>query len=145
MQSLLGWLLIVFPGILYAGQLISSVSFPLAQRLGLQEDPNETDAILQRAERYAAYWDLVTMIWMPLAGVLMAIKHPAWPLCAFFGGAVYFDAAGREAAKILSFKHEGIRTGSPRQHRFFLATYVIMAVLAVVAVFYSVAELSNGL
>lgn len=145
MQLVLGWLLIVFPGILYAGQLISSVSFPLAQRLGLQEDPVATDAVLQRAERYAAYWDLLTLGWLPLAGVLMVINHAAWPLCGLIGGAIYLDAAGREAAKILSFKHEGIRMGSPRQHRFFLSTYVIMAALAIVAVSYSIAEISNGL
>ncbi len=145
MQLFLGWLLIVFPGILYAAQLISSVSFPLAQRLGLQEDPVATDAVLQRAERYAAYWDLLTLAWLPLAGVLMVMNHAAWPLCGLFGGAIYLDAAGREAAKILSFKHEGIRMGSPRQHRFFLSTYVIMAALAIVAVSYSIAEISNGL
>ncbi len=144
MQQFLGWLLIFFPGILYTGQIISSVNFPLAQRLGLQENPDDTDPLLQRAERYTAYWDLVTLCWMPLSGVLMVINNSAWPLIAFFGGAIYLDTAGREAVKILSFKHEGIRIGSPNQHKVFFSTYFIMAVLAIVALIYALREIGNG-
>ena len=145
MQLFLGWLLIIFPGILYVGQLISSVNFTLAQKLGLQEDPDEADLLLQRAEKYTAYWDLVTLVWLPLSGVLMVINNSSWPLFAFFGGAIYLDTAGREAAKILSFKHEGIRIGSPKQHRLFFSTYLIMAVLAIVVVVYSIGEICNEL
>ena len=136
-QQLIGWLLIIFPGILFVGQIISSVNFSLAQRLGLQENPNETDPLLQRAEKYIAYWDLITMGWLPLSGILMVINNSAWPLVAFFGSAIYLDAAGREAAKILSFKHEGIRIGSLKQQRFFFSTYIIMAVISIVVLAYS--------
>jgi len=79
MQLLLGWLLIIFPGILFVGQIISSLNFELAQKLGLQEKPETADALLQRAEQYAAYWDLVTLIWLPLSGILMIINNPLWP------------------------------------------------------------------
>lgn len=137
MQIVLGWILIIFPGILLVGQLISSVNFSLAQKLGLQENPEEADPLLQRAERYVAYWDLVTLVWLPLAGVLMVLDHPAWPLVALFGGAIYIDTAGREAAKNLSFKHEGFRIGPPKQQKFFFATYIMMAVLGIVVVAYS--------
>lgn len=145
MQLFLGWLLIIFPGILYVGQLISSVNFPLAQKLGLQESPDETDQLLQRTEKYTAYWDLVTLVWLPLSGVLMVINNAAWPLVAFFGGAIYLDAAGREAAKILSFKHEGIRIGPPKQHKIFFTTYIVMAVLGIVVTTYSLGTLCNAL
>ena len=145
MQTFLGWLLIVLPGFLYAGQIISTVNFPLAQKMGLQEDPFETDALLQRAERYAAYWDLVTLGWLPLAGVLLVLNHAAWPLLALFGGAIYLDTAGREAAKLLSLKHEGVRIGPPKQHRLFFSTYLIMAALAIISVTYSVWEICNEL
>ncbi|MDX1734314.1 MAG: hypothetical protein R3228_08100 [Halioglobus sp.] len=141
MQQTLGWVLIIFPGILFTGQLISSVNFDLAQRLGLQENPAHTDALVQRAERYAAYWDLLTLGWLPLAGVLMLLQHHAWPPLALFGAAIYLDTAGREAAKALSFRHEGLRTGAERQRRFFFSTYVLMALLALVALFYSVGAL----
>lgn len=145
MQLILGWLLIIFPGILYVGQLISSVNFSLAQKLGLQENPDETDLLLQRAEKYTAYWDLVTLIWMPLSGVFMVIDNPAWPLFALFAGAIFIDTAGREAAKILSFKHEGVRIGTPKQQRLFFASYYIMLALGIVVVVYSVVQIWNGL
>ena len=144
MQVLLGWFLIIFPGILLVGQIISSINFTLAQKLGLQEDPDETDPLLQRAERYTAYWDLITLVWLPLSGVLMVLNNPAWPLVAFFGGTIYVDAAGREVVKILSFKHEGIRIGSPKQHRVFFATYIVMALFGIVVVTYSLGSLSNA-
>ena len=145
MQLTLGWLLIIFPGILYVGQLISSVNFSLAQKLGLQETPDETDRLLQRAEKYTAYWDLVTLIWMPLSGVLMVVNSPAWPLFALFAGAIFIDSAGREAVKILSFKHEGVRIGAPKQQRLFFATYYIMLALGIVVVVYSAGIIWNGL
>ena len=143
MQLLLGWLLIIFPGLLYVGQIISSVNFSLAQKLGLQENPDETDLLLQRAEKYTAYWDLITLVWLPISGILMVMNNSLWPLFALFGGAIYLDTAGREAAKILSFKHEGIRIGSPRQSRIFFSTYIIMAVLAIIVVVYSIMEIYN--
>lgn len=143
MQLWLGWVLIIFPGILFVGQIISSIDFSFAQKIGLQESPDEADPLLQRAERYSAYWDLVTLGWLPLSGVLMVFNHSAWPLVAFFGGAIYLDSAGREAAKILSFKHEGIRIGAPKQHRFFFATYIFMALLAVAIIFYSIRIIIN--
>lgn len=145
MQLFLGWLLIIFPGILYAVQFISSVNFSLAQKLGLQEDPAESDLLLQRAERYTAYWDMVTLGWMPLSGLLMVLNISIWPLFALIGGAIYLDAAGREAAKILSFKHESIRIGPPRQQRLFFITYYIMAALAIVTIVYSAAVIWNQL
>jgi len=142
-QLLLGWLLIIFPGLLYVGQIISSVNFSLAQKLGLQENPDETDLLLQRAEKYTAYWDLITLVWLPISGILMVMNNSLWPLFALFGGAIYLDTAGREAAKILSFKHEGIRIGSLRQSRIFFSIYIIMAVLAIIVVVYSIMEIYN--
>lgn len=145
MQVFIGWLLIIFPGILFVAQIISSVNFSLAQKLGLQEDPKETDPLLQRAEQYTAYWDLVTLGWLPLSGILMVINHSAWPLLAFFGGAIYLDTAGREAVKTLSFKHEGIRIGTPKQQLFFFLTYIVMAVIAVIVLAYSLTAICNDL
>jgi len=141
MQYLLGGILIIFPGILFIGQVISSLNFSLAQKLGLQEAPEETDSLVQTAERYTAYWDLVTMVWMPVSGLLMVMNHSTWPFVSIIAGAIYVDTAGREAAKILSFKHAGLRVGPPRQHRFFLSTYLIMAILGIVAIAYALMKM----
>lgn len=141
MQLFLGWLLIIFPGILYIGQIISSLNFQLAQKLGLQEKPEAADAILQRAERYTAYWDLVTLVWLPVSGILMILDLPLWPYVSLIGGAIYFDASGREAAKILSFKHEGINTGTAQEQKLFFATYIVMAIIGVVVMVYSLSNM----
>jgi len=145
MQQILGWILIIFPGILLVTQLISSVNFTLAQKLGLQEKPEETDTLLQRAEKYTAYWDLVTLLWLPVAGALMVLNISVWPIVAFFGATIYLDAAGREAAKILSFKHEGVRIGPPVQQRLFFITYIVMAILGIIVIAYSIKPILNVL
>ena len=62
MQITIGWACLILGAFLYIAQLISSIDFKLAQQLGIQENPEETDSILQTAERYTALWDLVTPV-----------------------------------------------------------------------------------
>ena len=137
MQSIIGWVLILFPGVLFLVQLISSLNFSLAQKLGLQERPLTADPLLIRAERYTAYWDLVTLVWLPVAGVFMVINHPWWPLISLIGASIYIDAAGREAAKNLSFRHEGIKVGTEQEQKLFFATYIVMVIIGLFVVIYS--------
>ncbi len=140
MQQLIGWVLIILGGSLYVAQVISSINFSLAQRLGLQEDPALSDPLLQRSEQYAAYWDLVTLIWLPLAGILMVIDHQWWPLFSLIGGAIYLDTSGREAAKSLSFKHQGLRMGGSCEQTVYFTTYIVMAFIAIVVIWYSISH-----
>ena len=123
-------------------QVISSINFQLAQRLGIQENPEDTDKLLQRSERYTAYWDLVALGWLPFSGVLMIINHDWWPVVSLVGGAIYLDTAGREAVKNLSFRHEGIKVGSDKQQKVFFASYLVMAIIAVAVIAYSIASLN---
>jgi len=60
-QIVAGWILLILGGALYIAQVISSVNFKLAQRLGIQEKPDAADPLLQRSEKYTAYWVLVTL------------------------------------------------------------------------------------
>ena len=143
MQVVIGWALIIFGGALYLAQIISSVNFPLAQRLGIQEKPDTSDAILQRSERYTAYWDILTLLWLPVAGILMVTDHHWWPVVSLFGGAIYLDTAGREAAKNLSFQHEGIKVGTDKEQRIFFSSYIVMAVIAIIVIMYSILPLLN--
>ena len=141
MQLALGWAFLILGGLLYVAQVISSVDFRLAQQLGIQESPEETDSILQTAERYTALWDLVTLGWLPLAGLLMILDSPCWPLAGLVGGAIYLDTSGREAAKIISFRKEGVRLGPEKQQKVFFASYIVMAFMGLVLIGYSVKEL----
>jgi len=144
-QEIIGWGLLIMGGALYLAQVISSVNFQLAQRLGIQEKPEFTDPILQRSERYTAYWDLLTLGWLPLAGVLMIINHEWWPIMSLIGGAIYLDTSGREEAKNISFRHEGIKVGTEKQKKLFFSSYIIMAVIAVIVITYSVSVLVSRL
>ncbi len=145
MQELTGWTLLLVGGGLYLAQLISSINFRLAQKWGIQEDPEHAAPLLIRAERYVAYWDLVTLGWLPLAGVLMIANHTWWSIIALPGAAIYLDMAGREAAKNLSFRHEGLQTGGPRQSRIFFASYLVMALLGIVTLALAIDDLAGKL
>ena len=145
MQEIIGWGLLIVGGALYLAQVISSINFRLAQRLGIQEKPEFTDQLLQRSERYAAYWDLVTLGWLPLAGVLMIINHEWWPIMSLIGSAIYLDTSGREAAKNISFRHEGIKIGTDKQQKIFFSSYIVMAVIAIVLIAYSINALGSRL
>ena len=140
MQIAIGWGILLFGGLLYFSQVISSVNFGLAQKLGIQEAPEETDSILQTAERFTAYWDLVTLGWLPLAGLLMVIDSDWWPIIALIGGAIYLDSSGREAMKIISFRKEGVRLGTKKQQRIFFGIYIVMAIIGLVLICFSVSE-----
>jgi len=145
MQAFIGWILITIGGILYIAQIISSINFDLAQRLGIQESTGYTDPLLQRSERYTAYWDLLTLLWLPLAGILMIFNHQLWPIMSLIGGAIYLDSSGREAVKNISFRHEGVKTGTIKQQRIFFTSYIVMFVLAVFIMTYSISHLTSSL
>ena len=136
-QIAIGWTCLIPGALLYIAQLISSIDFKLAQQLGIQENPEETDSILQTAERYTAWWDLVTLGWLPLAGLLMILESPCWPVVGLVGGAIYFDTSGREAAKIISLRKEGIRLGTDQQQKIFMGSYVVMAMMGLALIGYS--------
>ncbi len=142
MQITIGWVLLLLGGFMFVAQLISSTNFALAQRLGIQESPEDTDPLVITAERYVAYWDLLTLVWLPLSGCLMIVDHRWWPIVALVGGAIYLDTSGREAAKNLSFRKEGLRLGGESQQKLFFASYILMGLIGLVVVLYAANELT---
>jgi len=143
MQLIVGWIIIIFGGSLYLVQIISSINFSLAQKLGIQEKPETSDTLLQRSERYTAYWDLLSLLWLPAAGYLMIIDHYLWPVLLLAAGSIYLDTAGREALKSLSFRHEGVKIGTAREQRLFFSSYIVMMIIAVFVIIYSFLSLNN--
>ena len=142
-QTTIGWVLLLFGGALYVAQMISSINFSFAQRLGIQEKAEYADPLFQRSERYTAYWDLLTLLWFPVAGFLMIINHDWWPIMSLLAGAIFLDASGREAVKNLSFKHEGIKVGTDKENQVFLVFYIAMAVIAIIVIGYSILKLTT--
>ena len=145
MLLFVGGIFLVIPGLLVAGQLVSVINFPLAQRLGLQEKAGTSDPLKLRAELYTARWDLPTLIWLPAAGALMLLEHAWWPYLCLVGGAVFIDAAGREAAKVLSMKAEGVRVGTPAEQAVMFAAYGVMGALGLIAIVLAMVFLRQGI
>jgi hypothetical protein len=129
-------------GLLAAGQLLSVLSWPLAQRLGLQERAGGADPLFTRLERNTARWDQLTMWWLPVAGVLMLADHSWWPQLALVGGAVYVDTGGREAAKLLALRGGGVRVGGVREQRRYLVGTAVMAAAGLAAIAVALHELA---
>ena len=77
MQIVLG-IVATLGALLAAGQLLSVLSWPLAQRLGLQEAAANADPLFTRLERNTARWDQLAM-WAITVGSNMARATP------FFG------------------------------------------------------------
>jgi hypothetical protein len=65
-----------------------------------------------------------------------------WPIASLFGGAIYLDAAGREAAKSISFKREGVRIGAETQTKLFFSSYIVMGIIGILLVSYSAFDLA---
>jgi len=144
-QIALGWIMILLGGSLYLAQLISSINFSFAQNLGIQERADTSDALLQRSERYTAYWDLIALVWFPIAGTLMIIDHHLWPIMSLVAGVIYLDTAGREAVKNISFRHEGVKMGTLSEQKIVFSSYIIMVVIALVVIGYAVFKLYDFL
>lgn len=125
MRILVG-LLCLAAWLLYVGQIISVANFGLAQRLGLQESPDQTDSLSSHLELWTARWDLWWLWTLPVAGILMIADHWLWPYAAMIGGGGFVDAGGREAAKVLGLRGQGVRTGSQREYRLAMGAYIYL-------------------
>ena len=136
LQYILGIAWITAGTLLYAGQFISIVNFPLAQRLGLQENPETADPLSSRLELMTARWD-IALLWIPpVAGLLVLLDHAWWPLACLVSGGVYMDTGGREWAKMHGLAVQGVPIGSARESFLMKVTYgfFIVTGLAGVAV-----------
>lgn len=120
--------------ILYAGQVISVVDFSLAQRLGLQEKSDEVDPLFSSLELWTARWDLWSLWVLPVAGILMLVDHEWWPYVAMVGGGAYIDCGGREGAKVLGLRRQGVRTGSARELRVLISAYMFLLAVGGLAI-----------
>lgn len=125
----------------FIGQLVSAVDFRLAQRLGLQEGNQETDQLYRRLEQSTARWDLLVLWALPVAGVLMLVEHAWWPYAALVAGGVSADAGGRETAKLLGLRAQGVRIGSVREMRTGFAVLTLLTLVGAALAAYSLTVL----
>ncbi|NNE52462.1 MAG: hypothetical protein HKN30_08665 [Sulfitobacter sp.] len=141
LQIILGLLWLAVGGFLYAGQLISTVNFPLAQRLGLQEKAENVNPLIGELERKAAAWDLFAL-WIPLlAGFLMLLDHAAWPVACLIASGIYFDAGGREWAKIRGLMAHGVPVGNRKERKVIFGTFSFFLITALAGILLGIAAL----
>jgi hypothetical protein len=126
----------------FATQAVSAVDFARAQRLGFQEMPDNVDPLYGRLEHNTARWDLLTLWTLPLAGLLILLGLAWWPYLGLIGGGVYLDAGGREAAKVLALRAEGVRTGTALDQRLAIAVFGYMILAGLVMIVASLAALA---
>lgn len=136
-----GFVCLVFGLIGLTGQLISTLNFSLAQRLGLQEKHENTDPLFRRLELNTAKWDLFVLWALPAAGILMLTNHPWWPYMSLVAGGISVDTAGREAAKVLGLLHHGVRTGSDTEVRLYFSFMGMKLLIGFWCVVYAAATL----
>ena len=140
-QTIVGLAWVAIGTLLYAGQFVSAVNFPLAQRLGLQEKSESTDPLIGKLELMAARWDVVCLWIPPLAGLLMLLDQAAWPAACLIAGGVYVDAGGREWAKILGLRSHGVPFGSGRERTVIYATFAFLILAGVAGIVLGLAAL----
>ena len=138
MRIVLGIICILFGGFGWGGQFISAINYPLAQRLGLQEESEGTDPLFRRAEINTARWDSFVLWTLWASGVLMLTNNPWWQYLSLIAGGIYLDTAGREAAKLLSLSKEGIRVGSPKDLKIAVVFFSVMFIIAIWTISYSI-------
>lgn len=143
MQVVTGIVSLVLGLVGYGGQLISTVNWKLAQRLGLQEGDEHTEPLFRHLELNTAKWDLFTWWTLPVAGLLMLLDYPWWPYLALIACGVFVDSAGREIAKLWGLKAEGIETGTEKDARTFVVFLIVMALVGLWAAVFAVLNLTG--
>jgi len=126
MRIVLGTICVLFGLLGWVGQFLSSVNFPLAQRLGLQEKGEGTDALFRLVELNGARWDSVVLWTLPAVGILMLLDHAWWPCLALVAGGIHIDTGGREAAKYLGLFRSGVRVGDAGDRKKAYGTYLFL-------------------
>ena len=121
------------------GQLISTIDFALAQRLGLQERAGHADPLFSRLERNTARWD-VAVLWtiVPVA-ILMLVDHSWWPWLALVTGGIHIDTGGRELAKFLGLRAHQVAVGDRSEQRVFVVYLCVLSGIGSALVGYALA------
>ena len=132
MQTALGIIGVVVGVAGLVGQAFSALSPKLAPQQLAQNELSGPDRLYRRLERNSALWDLFVIWTLPVAGVLMLLDHSWWPFVALVAGGACAASGGREFAKMLSFRNEGVRIGGEGEIRLaftFLGLWGIVAVI----------------
>ncbi|HBA85672.1 MAG TPA: hypothetical protein DCZ95_16445 [Verrucomicrobia bacterium] len=128
MRTLWGLILIVVALLLcWGGQVVNALFPKRAERWGLSEPQAEVDPVFYTDSRGEAFWDVLSIWPLPVAGVLLLLDHPWWPYFGLVGGGIFIYFSGRGTVVRLVLRRHGIRIGHPKR---LAAYYIILFVWA---------------
>ena len=114
MITLLSIVVIVAGLIVWIGQFFAFFAPNISRKLGLTEAEDEIDQTLYIVETKAnALMDVLLSWTLPVAGTLMLMQHPYWPLFALFGGGVFIYFSGLLMLSRFFLKKHNRQVGSP--------------------------------
>ena len=142
MDIALGIALIIITFVIaWVGQVISAVSPPLAERIGLQEPEADVDPVVRTDAFAEAIWDVISTWTLPVAGILLLLNSGAWAYFGLVGGGMYLYFAGRFITVRTVMRRRMIRVGKPELLGTYFAMASLWAVTAVVTIVAAVFEL----
>ena len=140
MQTALGIVGLVVGVAGLVGQLYSALTPKLVPRQRAQDEGSGPDRLYRRLERNSALSDLFVIWTLPVAGILMLLDHSWWPSVALVAAGACAASGGRELAKMLSFRNEGVAIGGEGEIRLALTFVGLWAILAVILGAYGLLE-----
>jgi hypothetical protein len=128
--------MILFGLLAWGGQTLARFVPETANRLGLVESEDAVEPLYWADIRGEALWDFLTLWTLPIAGILLAIGHDAWPYFGLVGGGVYVYFAGRGILTRLEMQRRGFRIGAPSSVRVgvtMLGVWGVVGLITIVA------------
>jgi len=141
MNIIWGIILIVISSIGWLGQVITALWPTVAAKLDLTEPEADVDPAYYADVRGEAFWDMVILWTLPVAGVLLLVNSPLWVYFGLVGGGMYLYLAGRGIATRLVMQGRGIRIGKPETLNLYYVFLALWGLIAVVTIAMAVAAL----
>jgi len=142
MDIIWGILLIVFGLIAWGGQVLSSLTPRIAEKLGLMEPEADVDPVFYADVRGEAKWDSLTLWTLPFAGILIILNSSIWIYFGLVGGSMYLYLAGRAIFTRLALKRKGVRIGKPELLKMYFIFVTLWGLIGLATIIKAVNALS---
>jgi hypothetical protein len=143
MITVIGIAVLLFGLIAWVGQCLAFLAPSWAVRFGVLEPAEDIDSTLRVIEAKAEGLTDMLLTWtLPLAGLLLALRHPLWPYLALVGGGIFLYAAWLITLSRVLLRREGKKVGPPASERAAFLFGGIWTLSAVVMIVLAAKELS---
>lgn len=144
MNMFWGIFLLIISSIAYFGQVVAAFWPETAVKLSLTEPKSEVDPTFYADVRGEAYWDVVILWPLPLAGILLLLNNPNWSILGLIGGGIYLYFAGRGIITRRIMQRQDIKIGSSETLKVNYAFLVVIGLAALVTIVMAISKLFVG-